>query len=292
MAPCPTAAETAISIGNDRESQVTASGGAPEPTNDNRSSTGFRLGEDVLMGLRFYSRLPTGPAPHQPPVLNRIALALPFTSVIIGLGPALLLLALEWLRVPGFFAATLAVGAMVIASGAMSEDALADAADGLFGGQTAERRLDIMKDSRHGTYGVVAIGLLLLARVTAIGGLGTPLAAAGVLLTAPLVARSAALWLVVALPPARATGASASVGRLRRETYFAGVGFAALLSLVLAGFAVGWLGLFLAAAFGAATVAGWTHLCNRMVGGQTGDLVGALQALVEIAILAGFMIAA
>ena len=68
----------------------------------------------------------------------------------------------------------LAVAAMVIASGAMADDALADAMDGLFGGQTTERRLEIMKDSRHGTYGVAALALFILLRVTALGAMAGP----------------------------------------------------------------------------------------------------------------------
>ena len=158
------------------------------------------------MGLRFYSRLPTGSRPHLKPDLSRIALALPFTSLVIALGPAALLLCLEWLAVPHYFAAALAVAAQVIVTGAMAEDALADAADGLFGGHTAERRLEIMKDSRHGTFGVVAIVLLIALRITAVGSVAHPLAAAGIFVAASLMARSGALWLTIALPPARAEG--------------------------------------------------------------------------------------
>src|SRR5690242_10948496 len=108
------------------------------------------------MGVRFYSRLPTGAVPHRRPELNRMAMALPLASLVIALGPALLLLALEWLSVPHLFAAAICVAALVTVTGAMSEDALADAADGLFGGHTIEERLAIMKDSRHGTFGVCA----------------------------------------------------------------------------------------------------------------------------------------
>jgi len=144
----------------------------------------MRLGDDLVMGIRFFSRLPTGAAPHRRPNLSRIALALPFTSLVIGLGPALLLLGLEWLNVPHLFAAALAVAAMIVVCGAMAEDAIADSVDGLFGGHDVEQRLAIMKDSRHGTYGVCAIAMLLLLRVTAIGSVGDPLEAAGTWLAA------------------------------------------------------------------------------------------------------------
>jgi adenosylcobinamide-GDP ribazoletransferase len=263
----------------------------PRPINDNRPlEANVRLADDLLMGLRFYSRLPTGARPHVRPNLSRMALALPFTSLVIAAAPVALLLALELLSVPHFFAAALAVTMMVIVTGAMAEDALADTADGLFGGPTIEERLAIMKDSRHGTYGVCAIALLLGLRITAIGSITNPLATAGVWLAASVMARSGALWLTVALPPARSGGAAATAGQVSRQAFGIGAVFMVVLSFVLAGFAVSVLGLVVAYAFCAVVVWGWVTLSRRMIGGQTGDLIGALQALLEVAALTGFMI--
>ena len=166
------------------------------------------------MGLRFFSRLPAGGAPHEVPSLSRMAPALPFVSLAIGLGPALLLVLLCLLATPPYLAATLAVGLAVILTGAMPEDARADAADGRGGGSSIERRLEIMKDSRHGTYGVVAIGLFLLIRITGLGAVAAvnPLAAGALMLAAGIAARSGALWLSLDLPAAREGGAAASAG--------------------------------------------------------------------------------
>src|SRR5690606_33375660 len=101
---------------------------APRPTNDNRPpATQVNFADELLMGLRFYSRLPTGDAPHRRPNLDRMALTLPLTSVLIGVIPVAVLLLTEWAGTPTFFAAVLAVAAFVIVTGAMSEDALADA---------------------------------------------------------------------------------------------------------------------------------------------------------------------
>ena len=243
------------------------------------------------MALRFFSRLPTGDSPHQTPDLGRIAMALPLASVAIGIGPALLLIGGALLGLPSYFAAALAVGAMVIASGAMAEDALADAADGLFGGHSVERRLEIMKDSRHGTYGVAALSLFLLLRVTALGAVAAinPLAAGAIWLAANIVGRSGALWLAVALPPARADGASATAGRLPVQSFAVGAVFAVVLLFLLGGPATSLVGLGAALLLALAVIAGWTALCRRLVGGQTGDLIGALGALVEIAVLAGLL---
>ena len=82
---------------------------APRPTNDNRSEAAANFGDGLLMGLRFYSRLPTGNIPHQRPDLDRIALTLPLASVAIGIPAVALLLILEWAGTPTFFAAVLAV---------------------------------------------------------------------------------------------------------------------------------------------------------------------------------------
>src|SRR5690606_14528872 len=121
--------------------------------------------------------------------------------------------------------------------GGMMEDAIADAADGLFGGWTREKRLEILKDSRHGTYGVAALCLFIALRVTALGSMAAvnPLAAAAVWMAANIAGRSGGLWVASALPPARADGASAAAGPLPRTQFFIGTVFALLIGFVLAG---------------------------------------------------------
>jgi adenosylcobinamide-GDP ribazoletransferase len=264
---------------------------AGEPSRPRIAADDMGLLADFIMALRFFSRLPTGDSPHQTPNLGRIAMALPLASVAIGIGPALLLIGGVLVGLPSYFAAALAVGAMVLASGAMAEDALADAADGLFGGHSAERRLDIMKDSRHGTYGVAALSLFLMLRVTALGAAAAvnPLAAGAMWLAASIVGRSGALWLAVALPPARADGASATAGRLKGQHFAVGAVFAVILLFLLGGPATSLVALGVALLLAVAVIAGWAALCRRLVGGQTGDLIGALGALVEVAVLAGLL---
>lgn len=249
------------------------------------------LKADFIMALRFFSRLPTGETPHQVPDLGRIAMALPLASVAIGIGPALLLIGGALIGLPAYFAAALAVGAMVIASGAMAEDALADAADGLFGGHTVERRLEIMKDSRHGTYGVAALCLFVLLRVTGLGAVAAinPLAAGAIWLAASVVGRSGALWLPAALPPVRRDGASATAGRVPARSFAVGAVFSVVLLFLLAGPAASIVGLGAAVIAAVVVIAGWTAVCRQMVGGQTGDLIGALGALVEIAVLTALL---
>lgn len=259
---------------------------APQPARG-----GLGLKDDLVMALRFFSRLPTGDAPHEKPELGRIAMALPLASVVMGLGP-ILLLAGVWLGLPGYFSAALSVAAMVVVGGGMMEDSLADAADGLFGGSTPERRLEILKDSRHGTYGVSALCLFLVLRVTAIGSVATinPLAAAALWLAANIAARSGALWVAVALPPARADGAAVAAGNLPASRFWIGAALALLLLFVIGAPASSLVGVAFAALAVALFVLGWTMLCKRLVGGQTGDLIGAAAGLGEIAALTVLLI--
>lgn len=258
----------------------------PEP-----GRSGLGLKDDLVMALRFFSRLPTGESAHERPDMGRMAMALPIASVVMGVIP-ILLLGTAWLGLPGYFAAALAVGAMALVGGGMMEDSLADAADGLFGGSTRERRLEILKDSRHGTYGVAALCLFLILRVTALGSLVAinPLAAAGLWLAANIAGRSGALWLAVTLPPARTDGASASAGGLALSRFSIGAALAVLLVFIFGGPASSLFGVVLALVAVALVVLGWTTLCRRLVGGQTGDLVGAAAGLGEVAALAVLLI--
>lgn len=267
-----------------------ASRPAVPPRQDNHDPFDFstRLIDDLIMALRFFSRLPTGNRPHELPNLSRIALALPFASVLIGLLPVFVMMGATWLSMPPFFAAVLGVACGVAVTGAMAEDALADSLDGLFGGQTVERRLEIMKDSRHGTYGVSAIALLLLARVTALGSIAAinPLVAGGVWMASMVISRSFSLWLTVELPSARPGGASAAAGRVAKGGFGIGMGLAVLVGFAFGAPAASFLAIILAVGAAALVAIGWTALCRRLVGGQTGDLIGALQALIEVAVLA------
>ena len=149
-----------------------------------------------------------------------------------------------------------------------------------------------MTDSRHGTYGVAALALYLILRVTAIGPLAAvhPLEAAGIWLAATVIARSGSLWLSVELPSAREGGASAGAGRPNKRAFTAGAGFATMLCFVLAAPFVGILGVIFGLLAAAGVALAWVSACRRLVGGQTGDLIGALHALIEIAVITVFLI--
>ena len=246
-----------------------------------------RILYDFVMAMRFFSRLPMGDTPHEAPSLDRMAPAVPIASLVMTLVPALVMMLLCLVTTPPFVAATNVVALAIVISGAMPEDALADSADGLFGGATVERRLEIMKDSRHGTYGVAAIAILIALRIAALGSIAAinPLAAGGIMVAATIIARSGSLWLAVDLPAAREGGAAASAGRLTRRPFIIGAVIAALLTVILAAPFVTLVGLVVTLLAAAGVAFGWALLCRRLIGGQTGDLIGALHALLELTVL-------
>ena len=105
-----------------------------------------------------------------------------------------------------------------------------------------------------------------------------------------LVLLSGALWLTIALPAARSGGAAATAGQVTPRNFVIGMAITVIVSFATAGFAVGLLGLVLAYGLCALVALGWVVICRRLIGGQTGDLIGALQALLEIAALTAFMV--
>lgn len=175
--------------------------------------------------------------------------------------------------------AGLAFGALL--TGALHEDGLADTCDGLGGGFTKARALEIMRDSRIGSYGAVALILLYAARFTLFRSLG----AAGLLLALPVASalgRASGVVLMAWLPNARAAGMADHVARsLRRGTVAIGV----LTALVLAAALSGTAAPALVAVATVVTLAAAMYLRHRL-GGVTGDTLGAANVVVETAVIA------
>ena len=110
--------------------------GVPHPRNDNRppadaAAFGQAVLYEIVGGLRFYSRLPIGFAPHLPPELTRLASVLPLVSLLLGIAPAVLLVILIWCGLPSVYAAGIAVAAGLVLTGAMVPYAFGSS-DGLF----------------------------------------------------------------------------------------------------------------------------------------------------------------
>ncbi len=247
--------------------------------------------------VRFYSRLPVPLLPgeagaHALPDFRLVPRAVPLAALVIALPAALVTLAGGAAGIDPSLVATLAITALVGTTGAFHEDGLADAADGLFGGATPERRLEIMKDSRVGSYGAMALGLALLLRVTALAAIlqaaGGWAAAAAMLAAAPW-SRAEGVRLLASEAAARGTGASAAVGKPAMATALVASGLALVLGLgATLGAGLPLAGLVLGLVLAGGCVHGLAGLARRLIGGQTGDIVGAAQQLAEIAIYCGF----
>jgi adenosylcobinamide-GDP ribazoletransferase len=250
--------------------------------------------------VRFFSRLPVRAMPgetdlHAAPDFRTVPRALPVAALVIALPAVLLLAGLGATGLDPLVIAGVAVAISVTVTGALHEDGLADTADGLFGGRTAERRLDIMKDSRIGSYGAVAIGLSLLLRASTLAaildaaGVGAGVAA---LLAAACWSRLEGVLLLASEVPARKDGASAAVGQPSRQTAWiaAWLSLAILAVLAWAG-SLPMAGLLLGLAFARIATLGIGRLARRLIGGQTGDIVGAAQQCAEISIYLGLAIA-
>ncbi|TVR09817.1 MAG: adenosylcobinamide-GDP ribazoletransferase [Salinarimonadaceae bacterium] len=255
----------------------------------------------VAQCLRFYSRLSV-PAlsgerdPHARPDFAAMTDMIPVAGAIIGAIGALVFLAAHTLGLGPLIAATLAVTALVFATGAFHEDGLADTFDSFGGGATREKRLAIMKDSSIGVFGAAALVLGLGLRVLLLAEIArriSPLAAAGALVGVAALSRSVALAPLIFLEPARSDGASAAVGRPTRANFAIACAIAAAIYAFF-GLATGLpasglaLGAMLAVAVTALMI-GWS---KAMIDGQTGDVIGSSQQIAEITIMLGLLILA
>jgi adenosylcobinamide-GDP ribazoletransferase len=256
---------------------------------------------DLLKCLRFYSRLPVpAPAwerdPYGPPDFATMPRAVPVAGAIIGAVGAAVLVAAQMLGLGTWVTAALAVASLTLVTGAFHEDGLADTADGFGGGSTPERRLEIMKDSRIGSYGGAALVLAYVLRIACLAELlarvGSLGAATAVVLVAAL-SRSAGLLLMTLLPPARLTGSSYAAGQPQPDVVALAWGLCAAFG-VTAGMAtpLSFPGILLAFLLAAGIALAMTRLSKRLIGGQTGDVGGAIQQLAEIAAYLGLLIAA
>jgi adenosylcobinamide-GDP ribazoletransferase len=178
--------------------------------------------------------------------------------------------------VPTGVAAAVAILTGVLITGAFHEDGLADSADAVAGGWTVERRLEILKDPRHGSYGVAALCGSIVLRVVAVGALG-PAAAFGGLVAAHALGRGAAVAVMGVVAVARPDGLGAEYARsVRLGRAVTG----AVVAVVIAALATGWWAAPLAAT-AAAAAAAVAVVARRAFGGITGDVLGAVEQVAE-----------
>lgn len=238
-----------------------------------------------FIALQFFTRLPIPRwVGFQPEWLHHASRYFPLVGCVVA-AVAAGVYALAALALPAPVAAVLSTAASIYVTGAFHEDGFADTCDGFGGGLTRERVLEIMKDSRVGAYGAIGIVAMLGAKCTVLAML-PPAAAIAALFVAHPLSRLAATSLIWRMDYAREQGKSKPMAQQMSTREFA----IALLSALLPGALLAGAGMVSAAAFGGAVLAAalaafWlARKFQARIGGYTGDCLGAVQQLAEVAI--------
>ncbi len=241
---------------------------------------------DFVSGIRtsvaFLTRLPLGPGSSGADTdLARASWAFPIAGIVVGLIGGVVYALAYRLGLGAWPAAALCVIATLAVTGCLHEDGLADTADGFGGGATRERKLEIMRDSRIGTYGVCALTLSILLRVAVIATLARPSLALCALIAAHGAARATLPVFMMMVPPARDDGLSRTTGQpTQQSAVIAGVLGIAILAVFL-----GPLAAVAALILLVVVMALTAWLSSSQIGGQTGDVLGALEQVGEAAVL-------
>jgi adenosylcobinamide-GDP ribazoletransferase len=238
--------------------------------------------EELKASIIFCTRLPLlQSTPLTGNSLSCAAWAFPVAGIVIGLVGAIIYGVAHRLGLPPWPAAGLSVAATMLATGCLHEDGLADTTDGFGGGHTREQKLAIMRDSHIGAYGVCALIISLVLRVSALASLPGAHAVVWALIASHTAARATMPALMLLLPPARSDGLSFDAGRPPGESVAAAAVIGFLILILGLHFGRGLLALVVLAVIVA--LVAW--LAKRQVGGQTGDVLGALEQAGEIAVL-------
>ena len=241
---------------------------------------------DCVNGIRtsvaFLTRLPLG---HRVPGaeidIARASWAFPIAGAVVGLiGGVIYALAFK-LGLGAWPSAALCVAATLGVTGCLHEDGLADTADGFGGGTARERKLEIMRDSHIGTYGVCALTLSILLRVAVVAALARPSLVFWALIAAHGAARAVLPIFMTIVPPARDDGLSRAAGQPTQQTALIAGGLGILILVVL----LGPLAAIAALVLLVIVMGLMTWLSSSQIGGQTGDVLGALEQVSEVAVL-------
>jgi adenosylcobinamide-GDP ribazoletransferase len=243
-----------------------------------------------FIALQFFTRLPI-PAwvGFEANWLQHASRYFPLVGCVVAAIAAAVYVAAA-LVLPAPVAAVLSTAASIYLTGAFHEDGFADTCDGLGGGLTRERVLEIMKDSRIGAYGAIGIVCMLAAKLSALAML-PPRVAVGALFLAHPFSRLAAASLIWKLDYVRGEGKAKPLAQQMTSAEFAIALLSALLPVpVLLG--SGWIAVdaVLAALLAALLAAVWLgRKLHKRLGGYTGDCLGAVQQVAEVFIYIGVL---
>lgn len=238
-----------------------------------------------FIALQFFTRLPIPRwVGFEPAWLQHASRYFPLVGVVVAAISGAVYLLASWL-LPVPVAVLLAVAAGIYLTGAFHEDGFADMCDGFGGGLTRERVLEIMKDSRIGAYGAIGIICLLALKCAALASLPPAVIVAALFIAHPL-SRLAAVSLIWLMDYARDDGKAKPMAQEMRTTEFLIAAVCGMLPAIACGVLgiVDWSALAFALVV-AAGAAWWLgRKCQRRLQGYTGDCLGAVQQVAEVAI--------
>ena len=238
-------------------------------------------GTALRIAATFLTRVPLGGSHTAPTPLSATVWVFPVVGAAVGLVGGLIFTAFDWVGAPVWISAIAAISAMYALTGGLHEDGLADVADGFGGGISRDRKLAIMRDSRIGTYGVSALIFSIGVRVAALASIAEAGFAVSALILAGAISRSAIGPVMALLPQARPDGLSAIAGQPRSSQAWLGVAVAFAIALGFAGLS----DVLVAICVTAVVVTAVATIAKRQIGGQTGDVLGAVAQVAEIAVL-------
>jgi adenosylcobinamide-GDP ribazoletransferase len=236
---------------------------------------------DLRTAVAFLTRLPM-PHPHGAAPANfiRAVRLFPLVGAAIGGSIGVLCVALRAAGMPALAAAALAIGAGAFLTGALHEDGLADVADGFGGGKDRSAKLEIMRDSRLGTYGTLILLVAFSAKVSAIAAVRDDVVVRA-LIAAHVLSRAVLPFMSLTVGYARKDGLAVTAGRPELSTAATAGGIALIITFL----ALRWPVALVAMLIAAACALGMAWLARRQIGGLTGDVLGATQQVGETAIL-------
>ena len=232
---------------------------------------------ELQIALLLLTRLPAGRLASCPPDLAAASWAFPLAGLVVGFGVGGSYMGLALLGLPALLAAVLALAVGLVLTGALHEDGLADCVDGFGGGQTRAQKLDIMRDSRVGSYGVLALIITMAARILALSAFPADLSSLMLIISLAMISRLNMLACLAYLPAARSDG----LGQLASKPRPFSIAIAAALCVPVTLFSSALIIYALIAAAAAALCL--AHFSKQQIGGQTGDVCGAVQVLGETA---------
>ncbi len=251
--------------------------------------------DDIARSVGFLSRLPV-PGRYfvgYDGSLSQAVRAFPVAAILIALPSAAVFSVLLATGAPAHLAAMIMLAAQAALTGALHEDGLSDTADGIGGGRDREAALRIMKDSRIGSYGAVALVLSFGIRASALSAIAattTPTIAGLTVLGIAALSRAAMVWHWSLLPPARADGVAASAGMPDPKATTVALATGGVLAFVLIFSLTTLLDTGMVLAISAVTAWGFSRFVSGRIGGHTGDTIGATQQLTEIMSLAALAV--